>query len=235
MKKLTYSAAVLACATALVGCNMPQAGGVKELKTDSQKFSYMLGQDMGSYIKSLGVDVDLAALSQGIADTVTGKKPLLTPEQATLVREAFRNKMQEAQASKSKGAVEKNAKDGAAYIEKFKAEAGVITTKSGLMYKIITEGKGAMPKATDKVKVHYTGMLVDGKVFDSSVQRGQPAEFPVMGVIPGWSEALQLMKVGEKIKLVLPSELAYGERGAGQDIGPGATLVFEVELIDIVK
>ena len=128
-----------------------------------------------------------------------------------------------------------NAKAGAAYMDAFKSEPDVITTNSGLAYKVLTQGAGATPKATDKVKVHYTGSLVDGKVFDSSVQRGTPFESPVMGVISGLSEALKLMKVGEKIKLVVPPDLAYGDRGCAEKIGPNCTLVFEVELLDIVE
>jgi FKBP-type peptidyl-prolyl cis-trans isomerase FklB len=224
---MTVAVAVLA----LVSCSAKEK--ITELKTDDQKISYMLGQDMGSYLKKMGANIDKAALFQGIDDTLSGAKPLLTPEQVVTLKEAFGKKMQEEQMAKAKVAGEKNVKEGAAFLEKNKAEKGVITTASGLQYTILKEGAGPKAKATDMVTVNYRGTLIDGKEFDNSYSRGQPATFPVTGVIPGWTEALQLMNAGSKAKLVIPSNLAYGERGAGQDIGPNSTLIFEVELVSI--
>jgi FKBP-type peptidyl-prolyl cis-trans isomerase len=143
--------------------------------------------------------------------------------------------MQSKQMAKMKTDGEKNVKDGEAFLAANKAKKGVIVTATGLQYSVIKEGTGPVPKVTDMVKVHYRGTLIDGKEFDSSIKRGQPVEFRVNGVIPGWTEALQLMKTGSKYKLVIPSNLGYGERGAGQDIGPNAVLVFDVELLEIVQ
>jgi FKBP-type peptidyl-prolyl cis-trans isomerase FklB len=208
-------------------------GKVTELKTTDQKVSYMLGQDMGSYLKTMGITIDKACLFQGIEDTLNGTKPLLTADQVQTLKQEFGKKMQDEQMAKAKVAGEKNSKEGTAFLEKNKTGKGVITTASGLQYTIITEGTGPKPKASDMVTVNYRGTLLDGKEFDSSYKRGQPASFPVTGVIPGWTEALQLMKVGTKAKLFVPSSLAYGERGAGRDIGPNSTLVFEIELLSI--
>jgi FKBP-type peptidyl-prolyl cis-trans isomerase FklB len=216
---------------AAFGCSAKK--GVSELKTLDQKVSYAFGKDMGAYLKSMSITIDKEALFQGIEDTLEGKKSMLTPEQITAIKQEFGKKMQEEQMAKAKAAGEKNIKEGEVFLEKNKAEKGVTVTASGLQYTVLTPGAGAIPKATDVVTVNYRGTLIDGKEFDSSYKRGQPATFPVNGVIPGWTEMLQLMKIGEKVKVVIPSKLAYGERGAGQDIGPNATLVFEVELLAI--
>jgi FKBP-type peptidyl-prolyl cis-trans isomerase FklB len=215
----------------MIGCFAKDK--VTELKTQDQKVSYLLGLDMGSYLKKMGITIDQAALFQGIMDTLSGKKPLLTQEEATTLKQEFGKKMQDEQMAKAKAAGEKNTKEGAEFLEKNKSEKDVVTTASGLQYKILTQGTGAKPKATDMVTVNYKGTTIDGKEFDSSYKRGQPATFPVNGVIPGWTEALQLMNVGTKAKLFVPSSLAYGERGAGPDIGPNSTLIFEVELLSI--
>jgi FKBP-type peptidyl-prolyl cis-trans isomerase FklB len=215
----------------LFGCSAKAK--VTELKTQDQKISYMLGQDMGSYLKKMEITIDKAALFQGIEDTLNGNKSLLTPEQVIALKQEFGKKMQDEQMAKAKVEGEKNTKEGSAFLEKNKSEKGVVTTASGLQYTIITQGTGPKPKSTDVVTVNYRGTTIDGKEFDSSYKRGQPASFPVTGVIPGWTEALQLLNVGSKAKLVIPASLAYGERGAGPDIGPNATLVFEIELISI--
>lgn len=204
---------------------------VSELKTEEQKVSYMIGLDMGSYLKKMGIKIDKAALEQGIEDTLSGNKILFTPEQVAALKQEFGKKMQDEQMAKAKATGEKNMKEGDAFLEKNKGEKGVITTKSGLQYIILTQGTGPKPKSTDVVTVNYRGTTIDGKEFDSSYKRGQPATFPVTGVIPGWTEALQLINVGTKVKLFVPASLAYGPRGAGQDIGPNATLIFEIELI----
>jgi FKBP-type peptidyl-prolyl cis-trans isomerase len=232
MKKSFFTAALTAmiCVT-MFSCSGQQK--VTELKTQDQKVSYMFGQDMGSYLKKLGITIDKAALYQGFEDTLDGKKPLLTSEEILKVKEEFSKKMQEEQGAKAKAAGDKNIKEGEAFLAKNKTEKGVITTASGLQYQIIKEGAGPKPKATDMVTVHYKGTTIDGKEFDSSYKRGQPATFPLGGVIPGWTEGLQLLSAGAKAKLFVPAKLGYGERGAGQEIGPNQTLIFEVELISI--
>ena len=232
MKKsfITMAIAALAC-LALVSCSTKQR--ITEFKSQDQKVSYTIGQDMGSYLKQMGITIDRAALFQGIEDTLSGHKSMLTQEEALKIKQEFSKNMQEAQAAKAKAAGEKNSKEGAAFLEKNKKEKGVITTASGLQYIIIKEGTGPKPKPSDMVTVHYKGTTIDGKEFDSSYKRGQPATFPLGNVIPGWTEGLQLMSAGGKAKLFVPSKLGYGERGAGQDIGPNQTLIFEVELISI--
>jgi FKBP-type peptidyl-prolyl cis-trans isomerase FklB len=231
MKKSIIAITLSTVLLAMFGCSAKAK--LTELKTQDQKVSYMLGQDMGSYLKKMGITIDKAALFQGIEDTLNSNKPLLTPEQVMTLKQEFGKKMQDEQMAKAKVAGEKNVKEGAAFLEKNKAEKGVVTTASGLQYTIITPGTGPKPKSTDMVTVHYRGTTIDGKEFDSSYKRGQPATFPVTGVIPGWTEALQLLNVGTKAKLVVPASLAYGERGAGPDIGPNATLIFEIELVSI--
>jgi FKBP-type peptidyl-prolyl cis-trans isomerase len=227
---ITLATAALAC-LALVSCSTKQR--ITELKSQDQKVSYTVGQDMGSYLKQMGITIDKAALFQGIEDTLTGQKSLVTPEEALKIKQEFSKNMQDAQMAKAKAAGEKNSKEGVAFLEKNKGEKGVVTTASGLQYIILKDGTGPKPKPTDMVTVHYKGTTIDGKEFDSSYKRGQPATFPLNGVIPGWTEGLQLLNAGAKAKLFVPSNLGYGERGAGQDIGPNQTLIFEVELISI--
>ncbi len=234
MRRLVVATVAVALMLPQVACTAADKK-VTELKTESAKQSYMLGQDVGAYLKQLDAGVDLDAFMQAIKDTLGGTKSLLTPEQTAQIKQEFSAKMQEKQAAKAKVSSEKNDKEGAAFLEKNKTEKGVVTTASGLQYQVLTEGTGPIPTAMDKVSVHYRGTLLDGTEFDSSIKRGQPASFSVTGVIPGWTEALQLMKVGSKYKLFIPSKLAYAERGAGPQIGPGATLIFEVELLSIDK
>jgi len=193
----------------------------------------MIGLDMGAYLKNIGFSVDRAALIQGITDTLSDRKHLLAPEEMAKLREEFGKKMQERQMSKAKVSGEKNAKDGAEFLARNKTEKGVVVTASGLQYIIMKEGAGPKPKPTDMVSVNYRGTLIDGKEFDSSYKHGQPATFGVTGVIPGWTEALQLMNVGTKAKLFIPSNLAYGQRSPSPDIGPNSTLIFEIELLEI--
>jgi FKBP-type peptidyl-prolyl cis-trans isomerase len=197
----------------------------KELPTQKDKSSYAVGVSIGNNIKKQAIDVDLAALMRGIKDTLAGK-PLLTDEQ---VIDALNIMGQEAQ----KKLGEKNMKDGAEFLAANKTKDGVVTLPSGLQYKIMTTGTGAKPGPGDTVVCNYRGTLIDGSEFDSSYKRGQPATFPVSGVIKGWTEALQMMNAGSKWQLFIPPDLAYGARGAGGVIGPNATLVFEVELISI--
>jgi FKBP-type peptidyl-prolyl cis-trans isomerase FklB len=203
------------------------------LKSQKEKISYTLGADVAKSLKQLGVDIDSETFAKGVKDTLTGAKPMLTEEEMRTVMNTFKQEMTAKQMEKMKVLGEKNKKDGEAYLAENKKKAGVKTTASGLQYKVIKEGTGKLPKKTDKVSCNYEGTLIDGTVFDSSYKRGQPAVFPVDGVIPGWTEALQMMKVGSKYQLFIPSKLAYAEKGAGGVIGPNAVLVFTVELLSI--
>lgn len=216
-------------AAALVGFTLPGiAADPVELKTDPEKNGYSLGYDIGRSLKRKLVEVDAGAAGRGLQDALGGAEPAL-PEQE--IQQRFDGLRQES----ARKIPEKNLKDGEAFLARNKGAKGVKTTASGLQYKIITAGKGKRPGADDTVTVNYRGTLIDGTEFDSSYKRGQPATFPVKGVIPGWTEALQLMKEGSKWMLYVPSNLAYAERGAGPMIGPNSALVFEVELLSINK
>jgi FKBP-type peptidyl-prolyl cis-trans isomerase FklB len=199
-----------------------------QLKDQKDKVSYSIGMQIGFNLGRQKVDVNPDILAAGIKDAISGK-PQLTPDQVKDIMAQFEKDME----TKQKQLGEKNKTDGAKYLEENKKKPGVKTTASGLQYKVEKEGTGAQPKATDMVTVNYRGTLIDGTEFDSSYKRGQPATFPVNGVIKGWTEALQLMKQGSKYQLVIPSTLAYGERAMGPDIGPNSTLIFEVELQDV--
>jgi FKBP-type peptidyl-prolyl cis-trans isomerase FklB len=202
-----------------------------ELETDKQKLSYVFGINAGQNLKAEGVDLDIEAFSAGIADMFANKMPQLDQAEAEKVIAAFQQ--QKAQ-DMAKLMNEKQAQ-AKAFMEENGKKDGVVTTKSGLQYKVIEAGDGATPTPNDKVIAHYKGTLLDGTVFDSSYDRGEPATFPVTGVIQGWQEALQLMKEGAKWELVIPADLAYGPRGAGQLIGPNETLKFDIELIAITQ
>ena len=207
----------------------------EELKTQKDKASYVIGLDMGNSLKKNMVDVDIDILVRGIKDALSGAKPLMTEQEMKETVTALQKDLQVKQQEQVKVLAEKNKKEGEAFLAGNKKKQGVITMPSGMQYKILTDGKGKSPKATDTVTVNYKGTLIDGTEFDSSYKRGQPATFNVNGVIPGWTEALQLMKEGSKWQLFVPSNLAYGERGAGGPIGPNAVLIFEIELISIKK
>ncbi|HUI44416.1 MAG TPA: FKBP-type peptidyl-prolyl cis-trans isomerase [Nitrospirota bacterium] len=203
------------------------------LKTQKEKNSYAIGMSMADNVKTNAIDVDIDALTQGIRDSLAGKKTLLTETEAHETIMALQKDLQAKMREKMKAQAEKNLKEGEEFLAKNKVKEGVKTLPSGLQYKVISEGKGKSPLPTDTVTVNYRGTLIDGTEFDSSYKRGQPATFPVNGVIKGWTEALQLMKEGSKWQLFIPSSLAYGERGAGRQIGPNATLIFDVELIKV--
>jgi FKBP-type peptidyl-prolyl cis-trans isomerase FklB len=205
------------------GAKPPATAG---LQTDLQKASYALGINIGTSIKQQPIQLDLPSLFKGIKDAEVGNKPVLTEDEMNASLKVVRD---EATAKVS----EANMKEGAEFLTANKAKDGVVTTASGLQYKIITAGTGAKPTNADTVVCNYKGTFINGTEFDSSYKRGKPAEFPVGGVIRGWTEALQLMPVGSKWELYVPSELAYGSRGAGGAIGPNQTLIFEVELLSI--
>jgi len=199
-----------------------------ELKTEKDKVSYMVGMDVGNMMKDIKDEVALEMVFQGIRDTVAAGKMALSAEEAVKVRQDFMTAMQ----GKATAKATENKAVGSKYLETNKAKKGVTTTASGLQYEVVTMGKGAKPKAEDTVKVHYVGTLTDGTKFDSSRDRNEPTEFPLNGVIKGWTEGLQLMPLGSKFKFTIPSDLAYGEQGR-PSIPPNSTLVFEVELLEV--
>lgn len=204
------------------------AAQAPQMKNALDSFSYALGLSMAGFYKEQGISqINTALVNKALKDVQAGK-PMLDDAQ---VNACIVNYMQ----MKKGEAAAPNKKEGQAFLEANKKKEGVVTTASGLQYKIIKEGTGPKPSAGDRVKVHYQGSLLNGKVFDSSIERGEPATFGVNEVIPGWTEALQLMPVGSKWQLFIPSDLGYGDAGAGQDIKPGSTLLFDVELIEIVK
>jgi FKBP-type peptidyl-prolyl cis-trans isomerase FklB len=202
------------------------AGG---LKTDKQKFSYTAGYQIGQNLKRQNLDLDSKAFSQGAQDAIANAKPRLKPEEMQAAIQAQQKKDMEKQAAVAK----KSLDAGQAFLEANKKKDGVVTLPSGLQYKVVTEGKGKQPKSTDTVVAHYRGTLINGTEFDSSYQRNEPATFPVGGVIKGWQEALPLMKEGAKWQVYIPSDLAYGPRGAGGDIGPNEVLIFDIELVSV--
>lgn len=198
------------------------------LSNDLEKFSYALGLSISANLIQSGVkQIHPEAFNSALKDVFAGVEPQVSPEEANQILEAFMSQSQEGDAAK-------NLEEGLAFLTENAKKDEVTELPSGLQYEILKEGDGDLPTVNDQVKCHYHGTLIDGTVFDSSVQRGEPATFPVNGVIQGWVEALQLMSVGSKWKLYVPSELAYGNRGAGGAIGPNSTLVFEVELLDIL-
>ena len=204
--------------------------------SSQDSISYSIGLFMAQSLKQQGMtDLNNALLMRGMDDALKGQKTQLSMEQAGQVMNAFQQKQFAVRNAESTKVSAENKKIGNAFLAENKAKAGVVTTASGLQYSVEKEGTGAKPTATDRVKVHYTGRLLDGKVFDSSVKQGAPVEFGVSEVIRGWTEALQLMSVGSKWKIYIPAELAYGDRGAGHYIKPGSTLMFDVELLDVVK
>jgi FKBP-type peptidyl-prolyl cis-trans isomerase FklB len=223
MRRLIITTAILSLASIGFGEDKPQ---LKDLK---DKVSYSVGLSVGSNFKKQGQDLNPDAVLAGLKDALSGKQPALSEKEMQETMEAWSKQMED----KQKAVGEKNVADGVKFLAENKSKSGMKTTASGLQYKVIKEGSGAQPKVTDTVTVHYRGTLINGTEFDSSYKRGQPASFPVNGVIKGWTEALQLMKAGSKYQLFIPSSLAYGERAAGADIAPNSTLIFEVELLDV--
>jgi len=223
MRRFIITTAILSLASIGFGEDKPQ---LKDLK---DKVSYSVGVSVGSNFKTQGQDLNPDALLAGLKDALSGKQPALSEKEMQESMEAWSKQMED----KQKAMGEKNATDGVKFLAENKSKSGVKTTASGLQYKVIKEGSGAQPKAADTVTVNYRGTLINGTEFDSSYKRGQPATFPVSGVIKGWTEALQLMKAGSKYQLFIPSSLAYGERAVSAEIAPNSTLIFEVELLEV--
>ena len=213
----------------------PRTQTVLTLKTQKDKVSYALGANLGMNLHKQSVEVDSAIILRGLKDALAGGKLLLTDDEAKAALTQLQTDLRNKQMEKMKEAVDLNKKTGADFLEANKAKEGVVTLPSGLQYKVLTAGTGPKPAATDTVSCNYRGTLLDGTEFDSSYKRGHPESFPVTGVIKGWTEALQLMPVGSKWQVFIPSDLGYGDRGADprSGIGPGATLIFEVELLSI--
>ncbi len=241
-------------ALALVACNPPSdtaadapaagaaAGGdaaaataIPGLRTDKEQASYMIGMQLGQSLEPIKDDIDLDTVMKAVRTTLDDGELLMTPEQAQQVAAAFGERMQAKMTAEAEAAGQKNLTDGAAFLAANGRKTGVTTTASGLQYEVMTAGDGTRPTADDAVRVHYKGTLLDGTTFDSSYDRGEPVVFAIGQVVPGWQEGLQLMPVGSKYRLWVPSALGYGEQGTpGGPIGPNATLVFEVELLEIV-
>ena len=220
---------VISLALLLSSCTPPEKK--IELKDDKAKASYSVGYQFGQNLKKMHADLDAKVLSKGIEDAISGKESLLSEEEMGSSLSNLREKSMAAVQQELKEKAEKNLVESEKFLAENKTKEGVKTTASGLQYKVLKEGEGPSPKLGDTVTVNYRGTLVDGTQFDSSYDRGEPATFPLTGVIPGWTEALQLMKKGSKWMLYIPPDLAYGERGAGNRIPPNSTLIFEVELI----
>ncbi len=218
------------------GCTAEETKVVEPaLDTAKNRISYTIGVNIGQDFVSQKMDIDADVLLLGIKDIMAGKEPRLTEDEMMAEVQKFQEEMQAKMMAEAQQAGEKNKQAGEAFLAENAQKEGVVVTASGLQYKILEPGEGASPGLSDVATVHYRGTLIDGTQFDSSYDRGQPATFPVGGVIPGWTEALQLMKPGSKWQLFIPAQLAYGERGAGQVIGPNSTLLFDVELLSVEK
>jgi FKBP-type peptidyl-prolyl cis-trans isomerase FkpA len=209
------------------------AAGAPQPALAKDKVGYLVGADVGRSLAPIKAEFDLATLLQGARTAVAKGKPLLAEAEANTLREAFSKRIQAKMAAEASAAAEKNRTEGAAFLAKNKLAKGVFTTPSGLQYMILRQGAGPRPKPAEKVKVNYHGTLLDGSVFDSSYDRGQPAEFALNQVIPGWTEGVGMMPVGGKYRFWIPGALAYGEKGP-PSIGPNATLVFDVELLEVL-
>jgi FKBP-type peptidyl-prolyl cis-trans isomerase FkpA len=233
--KHTLRVTLLAAATAAAVGFSSIALANDKLETEKDKISYVIGLQIAGSLAQIKDEVDLKVLMRGIETGLAGQEPVITEEEAMAVQQAFADRLQAKRAAEMQEMAQKNRAEGEAFLAQNKGKRGVVTTESGLQYQVVTQGTGPRPAATDTVRVHYTGTLLDGTKFDSSHDRGQPAQFALNAVIPGWTEGLQLMPVGSKYTLWLPSELAYGDRGTPGPIGPNATLVFDVELLEIVK
>ncbi|GAB3095181.1 FKBP-type peptidyl-prolyl cis-trans isomerase [Lysobacter terrae] len=252
LRHVSVALAAAALAVTVTACNPPAdkaktdakaeagdkdfGGQIAGLPSKKDKVSYMIGMQMGKSLEQVKDEVDVDVIAKAIKSSVAGEKMLMDDKQAQQIAEAFGQEMQAKQLAKMMADAKKNKEAGAKFLAENAKQPGVKTTASGLQYQVITEGTGPKPKDTDVVKVHYKGTLLDGKTFDSSYDRNTPATFPLSAVIPGWREGLALMPVGSKYKLWIPASIGYGEAGTpGGPISPNATLVFEVELLEIVK
>jgi FKBP-type peptidyl-prolyl cis-trans isomerase len=227
MNLLTRCGLVLAVATTSLNA------WAADLETEEQKLGYIIGMDIGKSLRDQGAEVDLESLIDAIRTTFTGEEAALTAEEAAAIRQAYVEKRQAEQQAETAAAADANLAEGQKFLAENKTKEGVQTTESGLQYKVLTMGDGAKPAATDTVQVHYRGTLLDGTEFDSSYARNEPISFALNRVITGWTEGVQLMPIGSKFMFYIAPDLAYGEGGGGP-IPPNATLIFEVELLDIV-
>jgi FKBP-type peptidyl-prolyl cis-trans isomerase len=222
-------ALIAALAATIAGC---RPGARADLSTFSDSASYAVGMNVARSLDRAGAELDVPALLQGLSDGLDGE-PLLADSVASTLLDRLTTRLEETATQRHEELMTRNLQEGEAYRTRNAERAGVTTTTSGLQYEVLAQGSGARPRASDRVTVHYRGTLIDGTEFDSSYRRGSPATFPLNRVISGWTEGLQLMSVGSKYRLVLPPELGYGQRGSPPDIGPNATLIFEVELLGI--
>ena len=226
-----------------VSCNQSNTQNQAEIKTgkklslnsETKKTSYSMGYNMGKNFKEIYDKIDHDSLIQGILDAVDQREPQITMKEISDTLTKLQQKVAEKKREEQKTMAEENKKIGTQFLEKNAKEAGIKTTSSGLQYKVINQGNGPKPVSTDRVRVHYRGKLINGNEFDSSYKRGEPTTFRLDQVISGWTETLQLMNTGAKFEVYIPSELAYGERGAGNVIAPNSTLIFEIELLEILK
>ena len=205
----------------------------REFKNDTEKFSYALAMNMAAHILKMPIELDREIMIEAVTSLLRGNQPDMEQDEYQQTMQKFQAAMEEKANAEAQKAAAANGEKGKAYLAENAKKEGVKVTASGLQYEVIKEGSGKKPAATDTVSVPYEGTLLNGQVFDSSIRRGQPAEFPLNRVIPGWTEGVQLMSVGSKYRFVIPANLAYGEHGAGGMIGPNETLIFEVELLSI--
>ncbi len=233
MRKLIALGMMLGLAACSQGDAPSEKAKQAALDTDVAKFSYAMGMDVGTSLRQMGSDIDADVLVEALRTSLAGGEVRLKPEEAGQVKQAFFQKKQQEKQAEMAATGATNKVTGETFLATNKKKESVMTTDSGLQYEVLTSADGAKPVATDTVKVHYKGTLIDGTEFDSSYARGEPATFPLNRVIRGWTEGVQLMTVGSKYRFFVPSGLAYGERGAGQKIGPNSTLIFEVELLNI--
>ena len=235
MIKTSWTLGIALTALAFIGCNK-MGGSSRELKTLKDKVSYGIGQDIGRNFKQQSLDnkdLDLDKVKLGIEDFLADKKSMLSDKELNETMMAFQQQMMAKHDSVNRIKGSENMKASEAFLAKNAKEPGVVTLPDGLQYMVMKAGSGKKPDSSSTVTVHYQGTLIDGTIFDSSISRGQPATFPVKGVIKGWTEILQMMSVGSKWKVFIPPSLAYGANGAGDKIGPNTTLIFEVELLAV--
>ena len=218
-------------ASSLLWTGVIRAEDALKLETTKDKVSYSIGMNIGTQLKAAGFEVDAGIIASGLRDALAGNQPALSEEEARTVMQSYQQEIRAKQMEKAKEASSKNREAGAAFLAENAKKDGVKTTASGLQYKVLTEGKGEIPKENHQVSVNYRGTLIDGTEFDSSYKRNQPATFGVTGVIRGWTEALLMMPVGSKWQVFIPADIAYGDQQKGPLIQPGSTLIFEMELL----